>query len=361
MATATKERLEGDVIAIPVTYLAEFERDAADALLKYGSLPQRARRPWFTDPAKIDRAMRLPDVVVGDAAEEVNPKIDYRALVGASDAATLLNGISDTFRSDGQALFHIHTDLSLGKNREGDAAGIAMGRITEDYVEKATDPLQNTYERIVRAFEVPLVAQIVAPAGSQIFIGSIVQFVLQLKQVRGFNITSFSFDGFNSAQAAQQLALAGLVTAGMDIDPETGDIMGLPKPFSVDRSVQPYRDLLEGVNEERVLLPKYGLLRKEMRELESTKPGHAPDHPKGTGTKDALDAVAGVVGYLSAFGHAVMAMPEQVVVDRTDIEQTYELTPTQDFGIPGGAQFGLDFTEGLGDVSQFSFNIEGSP
>jgi hypothetical protein len=345
-------KYEGDVIAIPLQYLSDFRSDSVDALLKYGSMPQRARTPWFTDVEKIDAAMRLPDVVVGAAAEQVDPKMDYRALVAASDANTLLNGVAETFRSDGSGFWSCHVDLALGKKREGDAAGIALGRITEDYTEKATDPLMNRYERIVRAFEVPFVAQIVAPVGSQIFISSIVRFILQLKQVRGFNITSFSFDGFNSAMAAQELMLAGLVTAGMDIDPQTGEIVGIPKPFSVDRSPQPYRELLEAVNEGRVLLPKYELLRKEMRELESTKPGRAPDHGK-TSTKDALDAVAGVVGYLAAFGHAVMSMPEDVVVDRHDIEQAYELEPTLDFRVGNDEKFGLDFNEGMDSFEDF--------
>lgn len=338
------------MIAIPSGYLGDFRQDPVDALLKYGSMPQRARRPWFTDVEKIDQAMRLPDVVVGPASEQVNPKLDYRALVGASDASTLLNGIAETFRSDGRALFHCHVDMSLNKKRDGDAAGIAIGRITEDYTEKAIDPLQNRYERIVRAFEVPFVAQIVAPVGSQIFISSIVRLILQLKQVRGFNITSFSFDSFQSSQAGQELMLAGLVTAGMDIDPETGEVVGIPKPFSVDRSPQPYRELLEAVNEGRVLLPKYELLRKEMRELESTKPGRAPDHAKSS-TKDVCDAVSGVVGYLAAFGHAVMTMPERVIVDRHDIEQVYELEPTQDFRV--GGEFGLDFSEGMDGFESF--------
>ena len=104
-----------------------------------------------------------------------------------------------------------------------------------------------------------------------------------------------------------------------------------------------------------MLLPKYELLRKEMRELESTKPGHAPNHSK-TGTKDSLDAVAGVVGYLAAFGHAVMAMPEQVIVDRHDIEQAYDLPQGEDFIVEPG--FGMDFSEGLGDLGQFSFNVD---
>jgi hypothetical protein len=176
----------------------------------------------------------------------------------------------------------------------------------------------NSYLRIVRTYEVPLVAQIVAPAGGQIYIGSITRFILQLKALRGFNITSFSFDGFQSADAMQQLALAGLVTKGMQIDDDTGEITGLPQSFSVDGSnVQPYREVLEGCNERRVLLPRYALLRKELRELEVTMPGMAPDHSP-TGSKDVADPVAGVLGYLAAYGHAELRAPGEIIVDRTD-------------------------------------------
>ena len=128
--------------------------------------------------------------------------------------------------------------------------------------------------------------------------------MLQLKQLRGFNITSFSVDGFESAEIQQQLMLAGLVTAGMIINPNTGQVTGLPKPFSVDRTPQPYKDLLEAVNEVRVAMPNYPLLLKELEQLEFTEPGKAPDHPlTDDGSKDVADSVAGVIGYLSVFGH----------------------------------------------------------
>lgn len=90
--------------------------------------------------------------------------------------------------------------------------------------------------------------------------------------------------------------LAGLVTAGMHIDENTGEVTGLPKPYSVDRSPQGYRDLLEAVNEGRVVMPRYAILRRELAQLEFVEPGRAPDHPI-RGSKDVADALAGVVGY----------------------------------------------------------------
>ncbi len=340
-----------DVIAVPMTYYEEFRRDPVDSLLKYGSMPQRARAPWFTDTKSITRALTLPDFVTGPTAERTKADIDYLSLVASSDDHTLLNGIDPRFRATDDSYWHVHVDLALNKKRHGDAAGIALGRITEAMVERSKDPLQNAYERVIRTYEVPLVAQIVAPSGDQIYLSSIVRLILQLKQIRGFNITSFSFDGFQSAMAAQELMLAGLVTAGMVIDPFTGEITGLPKPFSVDgRSVQPYRELLEAANEGRVAIAKYELLRRELREVEVVDPGFAPDHPIG-GSKDVADPVAGVIGYLAAFGHAALDV-EPVVVDRTDLEQAYDLDPVRDFGIDDDP-FSWDF-----EPAEVSFTID---
>lgn len=106
-----------------------------------------------------------------------------------------------------------------------------------------------------------------------------------------------------------------------------GSITGIPKPFSVDRNDMAYRELREAMNERRVALPRYELLRREMRQLESTSPGKAPDHAVG-GTKDSSDATAGVVGYLSAFGHAVLSDP---INGRVFGRKELGLEPVDDF------------------------------
>jgi hypothetical protein len=311
-----------DCVAVPAVYLPDFRSDPREALLKFGSLPQRARAPWFTQVGPIDECMLLPDVVCGPRSERHDVKLEYRSLVATTDETGLLDGISPHFHAADHAYWHVHIDNALGKRREGDSAGIAMGRVSHSYAERSVDDLRREYVRIVRTFEVPLVAQVIAPVGDQIYLGAITRFVLQLKQLRGFNITSFSIDGFESAQLQQELMLAGLVTAGMHLDENTGEVYGLPKPYSVDRSPQAYKDLLESINEVRVALPRYALLRRELRELEFIEPGKAPDHPRGDGhSKDVADAVAGVVGYLSVFGHAELQMPESQIITPDEVRQ----------------------------------------
>ncbi len=325
-----------DVIPVPSLYYSEFRRDPRDSLLKFGAHPQRARAPWFTRVEPITECMVLPDRVSGPTAELADGKLKYFHLVAAPDELTLLNGIDPHFYAVDEGYWHVHVDNALGKKREGDSAGIAMGRIASAYEERAVDDLRREYLRIVNSYEVPLVAQIVAPVGDQIYISAIIRFILQLKQLRGFNITSFSVDGFESAEIQQQLMLAGLVTAGMIINPDTGQVSGLPKPFSVDRSPQPYKDLLESVNEVRVGLPNYPLLLKELKQLEFVEAGHAPDHPlSDDGSKDVADPLAGVVGYLAAFGHYKLMAGGVITVTREDLEKQYDLPSIPDFGVPG--------------------------
>jgi hypothetical protein len=326
-----------DCIAVPSLYWADFARDPRDALLKFGAHPQRARTPWFTRVGPIDECMILPDRVSGPTAELADSKIKYFHLIAAPDELSLLNGIDPHFYAVDEGYWHVYIDNALGKKREGDSAGIAMGRIGVSYEERAVDDLRREYVRIVNTYEVPLVAQMVAPVGDQIYINAIIRFVLELKQLRGFNITSFSVDGFQSAEIQQQLMLAGMVTAGMIINPDTGQVTGLPKPFSVDRSPQPYKDLLETVNEVRVALPRYALLRRELCELEFIQPGKPPDHRVGS-SKDVADAVAGVIGYLSVFGHGRLREAAVIPITSETVVELSGLPPIPDFSVEGDTE-----------------------
>lgn len=341
-----------DVIAVPQSYIDEFRRDPVDALIKYGSLPQRSHAPWFTNVETINRALVLPDVVCGPGAVP-HATMEYSSLIGSATEFGLLDGLSPHFHATDASYWHVHVDLALNKKRQGDAAGIAMGREAGSWMEHGTDGLGVGYQRVMRQFEIPLVAQILAPSGDQIYLSAITRLILQLKQIRGFNITSFSFDGFQSAGSMQELALAGLVTAGMVIE-DTGEITGMPKPFSVDgRSEMPYRELLEAANESRIQLPRYELLKKEMREVEVVQPGLAPDHPIG-GTKDVLDPVAGVVGYLAAYGHAALHSPLEGQVftgedlgiephaDYFGVEDAFDWNPDPLAASGGGVNFGVE-------------------
>lgn len=337
-----------NVIAIPDQYLSDFHRDASSALLQFGSTPQRAKQPWFGDAQAIDAVQLFPDQVCGPRSELVS-RTDppARCLVADKDVRALIDGLSSTFWPSpaDTSFWHVHVDLALNSDRTGDRAGIAMGRIAHVELETGTDALGRAYERVLRTFEVPLAAQIAAPRGSQIQVPAIVRLILLLKQERGFNITSASMDGYQSASSLQQLVSAGIVTTGMKVE-DTGEITGIPKPFSVDRTAQPYNDLLEAINERRVTVPRYTILRSELRGLERPLiPGNAPDHSDGS-SKDVADAVAGVIGYLTAFGHAELLL-DAPVYDRDDFERELGWETPMTFGPDGADPYGEDVTFGV--------------
>lgn len=251
--------------------------------------------------------------------DEKTGAVTCRQLISDRKARALMDGLSDTFFSRDDSFWHVHIDASLRSGGRGDATGFAMGRISHTEVER--DPRVNAqgYERVVRTFDVPLACRIVSLPGEQISLSGLVEFVLRLRSERGFNITSVSMDQYQSSLMLQEFAEAGIAVPGVQINDETGEATGIPRPFSVDgRATQPYRDLREAVDDLRIRLPRYLWMRKEMLELEDLGAGYAPDHPVGDHdetSKDVLDACAGVVGYLSAYGHAalVRATPERVV------------------------------------------------
>lgn len=346
-------RYGANVIAVPDQYHSDFVRDPASALLQFGSQPQRAKLPWFGDALAIDAALVLPDQICGPRSEPVaRTDPPARCLIAHRDVRALLDGLAPTFMAPpaDDSYWHCHVDFALNTMRTGDRAGFAMGRIAHTEVERGENALEQPYERVVRTFEVPLAAQIAAPTGSQISLGSVVRLILMLKQERGFNVTSVSMDGYQSALALQELAWAGIVTNGMRVEPN-GEVTGIPKPFSVDRTPQPYNELLEGIGERRIFLPRYTILRTEMRGLERLIPGDAPNHADGS-SKDVSDAVAGVIGYLAAFGHAEL-LTNALVKDRGDFERELGWEEPMRFGPedwqgpedpdgPDGVTFGVE-------------------
>jgi hypothetical protein len=330
-----------DVVAIPFEYRAEFVRDPMDALIKYGALPQRGRSLWLTEPEKLRAVCVLPNMCGGIAAVRRfnNNGEEWMAAVAHPVDDSLLYAIDDesfNLRQDWRThAWHVHVDPGLGRGRKGDASGLAVGRILDQ-----VDIIYGDEARRVNRYIVPLVFQIIAPEYGEITLSSISKFILQLRGIRGINITSFSYDGFQSAGAIQELTQAGLVTAGVRMD-ELGRLYGFGKPFSVDRTVGPHQELKEAINEQRILLPDYLPLIHEMNRLQDI-PGKAPDHPVG-GSKDTADAVAGCVGYLAEIGHAVYVRPSEQIVSAFDLpgmrdDDFHHYDPYD----PGGARLAIE-------------------
>jgi predicted phage terminase large subunit-like protein len=294
------------------------------------------RRMLFPEGRKIDEAFVLqsqlnPEGAIRDysssilATDKWDPDADSDTETTEETAAersewlvadgssldTLLAALKPEFQGDAQILWHAHLSVAAG----GGIASVALGRISNwkrvvTFIENAPMEVE------VPLFEVPLVMRVIAPRVGHLNLGACADFIIALRQVRRFLITSASVAGFQSASLVQKFVRAGLVTVGALIDPNTGVPYGTGAPMAVDK--QPYTDLQLAVNEGRIRVMNYGWASRELMQLED-------GGQSITGLKETSDSVAGVVGYLSRFGHSVLTMPgeDYVTLDDLGIE-TYE-------------------------------------
>lgn len=195
----------------------------------------------------------------------------------------------DDFKGDPESFYALHIDMSIGgkqykrldqveigssKDRQHDACGMAMGHM--EGFDKEGQPL------IGIDFMHALMGKLqrIGPGGQwergAIRMEEILGWVDALIG-RGFNITTATLDGFQSAHLMQQLQ-----DRGIDV-----------RYLSVDRSMAPYMDLKETVLGERLNYYPHPKFLAELKTLEKVG-GKKIDHAPG-GSKDVADCVAGVV------------------------------------------------------------------
>jgi hypothetical protein len=174
----------------------------------------------------------------------------------------------------------VHLDIAY--SAAGDAAGIAMGHVAEIVEIDDEEKPYIVFDCLMR---------IKAPAGSEIMLSELRQYIYTLKYDLRFRIMSVTMDGFQSTDTQQQLRKRKFAV----------DML------SVDKSTLPYEDLREAIYEERIEFPPYmtylnkgdtktvEIAVKELLELQDT--GKKIDHPTG-GSKDVADAMAGVCSTL---------------------------------------------------------------
>jgi hypothetical protein len=116
------------------------------------------------------------------------------------------------------------------------------------------------------------------PKGGEIDYDGIENMVLSLRE-RGFNISLCTYDSYQSQGSIQRLNKKGIKT----------------ELLSVDRNMECYETLKEGLYSGKIILYDYPLFFSELERLE-LKAGNKVDHPPvNHGSKDVTDAVAGAV------------------------------------------------------------------
>ena len=164
---------------------------------------------------------------------------------------------------------YIHIDLGLNKesgDRIGDACGFAVGHF-EGY------DMEHGGRAKVRIVALERITQ--DPQLNEVRFSDVRRRVIQL-QSAGFEIGKVTIDGWQSIDTMQTL-----------------NDLGIPcEMLSIDKTVEPYESLKEGIYEERAKIPSHEVASNEIKQLIVIK-GKKIDHPKG-GSKDCSDALAGV-------------------------------------------------------------------
>lgn len=249
-----------NLLWIPETYRAQFETNPVKALRDLAGIPPAVGSPFIALAHKIHDARDRWVEAHGDA-----PPVDPGGR------------IADWFHAGETLRRAAHVDIAYAE--DGDGLGIAMGHVPA-MVE--IDGERKPY------IEIDFLMRMVAPAGGEIFLGTMRHVLYDLRSEFGFKLETVTLDGFQSQDTIQQLQRRRF----------QADYL------SIDRQVLPYHDLREAIYEDRISFPPYmvvyrpgdtefvEILIKELTELVDN--GTKVDHPD-KGSKDVADAVAGVV------------------------------------------------------------------
>jgi len=220
---------------IPIEYYNDFRKNPDLSMRDLGAVPSLALQGFFKDSSVLARNINK------------NRK-----------TPVLPNGrLADWFKAQDKEERFIHIDLALGKE-DGDVAGFAMGKFNGwlEITNEATGKIERRpkiYIDLMRTFE--------ALPGKEIEFGNIREFIYGL-QKRGFNIKKVSADSWQSKDTLQILHNAGLSTMTL----------------SVDRNIEAYTYMKEGILENRMDYYLYPKFIKECRYLELID-GKKVDHP----------------------------------------------------------------------------------
>lgn len=290
-----------NVIEIPEAYRNQFMNKPELALRDLAGIPPSVKDPFISLADKVT-------LCVDKWVERVNADSPVTDSPTRPDFFDWFKAVSDARRRA------IHIDLAY--SGDGDACGIAMGHVSK---------LVDIDNEIKPYIIIDCILRMRAPAGQEIMLSAIRQYIYTLRYDLNFKIKTISLDGFQSIDTKQQLRKRKFWVEDLSVDKTTG----------------PYEDLREAIYEERIEFPKYmtflnrgdtklvEIAVKELLELQDT--GRKVDHPAG-GSKDVADALAGVTFTLmgdrqyrkgaATLRHFTEQVPDQVMTSRNQKSDT---------------------------------------
>ena len=262
------------VIAVPVEFKPEFQRNLDEALRNHAGIATATINPYFRDFPKVLLAVDDRKHPFSKESTNFRDGADFlwETLIKmeGGKSSPLLNPESPRW---------VHIDPSL----RGDATGFAMGHIA-GLMEVKTRDSETERWKIEEAplFVLDFMLRIHAPLGEDIEFSKVRGLIYELKE-KGFKIHGVSMDSYQSAESLQHLASKGYQT----------------EMFSVEKE-DAYKLLKQAFGEKRVMMYYYQPAMEELRRLELDRKTMKVDHPP-SGSKDVSDAICGVIVGLSRF------------------------------------------------------------
>ncbi len=280
----------------------DYDKDPVFSEARYECRPSRALNPYFTNAMAIESC---------EVEVEQQPLTPRYALNKSGTAWDVTYDFSAGLKPVKGALYAMHADLAL----TGDRAGVSLAHCIrqDEYTVIANDEKGKEVELVEwrPVVKVDFVISYSADAAKrpprEIQIRWARNLCFELRR-RGFNVRSFTFDGFQSADSMQILEANGI----------EGELL------STDKSEEPWRNLRDLFGERRIEMPERGRLHDELLAL-SRMPNGKIDHPPG-GSKDEADALAGAATGAVMLGGEEDASGAQAYVAEVDWPQGKPLT-----------------------------------
>lgn len=286
---------------VPDRFWSDFTTDPEGSLKVLGSIPAGASSPFFRRTDKVVPDYELENPVLPETRPTdwmVEGFLDTQELYAHFDSL-----VADWFWGERGEWYHFHVDLGLSRDGKGDAAGLAVVRNAG--VDSAAYTSEDRRPERCVLVDVELLLQIKAPPGGEVLFSRVREIIYWLHRHRGFRFLKSSYDGWQSVDSVQTLY-------GEGYDVET---------LSVDRKIDHYNTLKQGIYEARIAIPPAhgqtkdtrrqqlykmaddgdpcAVVQRELLQLELIN-GKKVDHP-AHGTKDVADAMCGAVSHAVSY------------------------------------------------------------
>jgi hypothetical protein len=280
------ELREGElIIEVPETFRESFESRLDNAIRDLAGVAT----------ASINKLFKRREIIKRANGKYINPIQPETIEIGLQDTlevsdffdvelAGRYNNIERVLMNHPRAGRFVHVDLA----RRGDCVGITSLCIPFYYTKKIphSDSSKEPVTLKLPFVFVDFFCRIKAPKMDEIAFEKVRQFVVWLRDNLNYGIVRVSYDSWQSIHSMQLLQENGF-------EVET---------ISVDRTDEPYMELLNAFVENRIMKPPYDMVDKELKDLEhdiSMAKG-AVDHPRNS-SKDVADSLAGA--YANALGY----------------------------------------------------------